>query len=75
MCQNAQIAGANQLPRKCFGFYGFDFLVNRDLSVTLLEINISPSSRVDGRVDMAIKPPMYDTLVGLVAPEVEHAGE
>ncbi|CAL6043689.1 Tubulin_tyrosine ligase [Hexamita inflata] len=58
--------GFNSLPRKQFGFYGFDLMFLEDLTVQLVEVNVNPSTATESRIDQDVKFWMLRDLFQLV---------
>lgn len=43
--------GLNSLPRRQFGFFGFDVMLLSDLSAKIIEVNVNPSTATEHKID------------------------
>lgn len=48
----------NTFPRRQFGFFGFDVMLRDDLTASIIEVNVNPSTATEHQIDVEIKYPM-----------------
>ena len=58
-----------QLPRKNYGFYGFDLILLKTGEFKLLEVNANPSTGCESEVDFIIKKQLFRDLIALTTPK------
>ncbi|KAH0576920.1 Tubulin tyrosine ligase [Spironucleus salmonicida] len=65
-----QAGTANSYPRRNFGMYGFDMILDDDLHMLLIEVNSSPATGTSTELDVLLKFPLLSDLLHLIGMEI-----